>query len=122
MLSNINHTTTYRIVLIIVILYLSISCLKKDTVQFLPYGRSIGSWICLTHKTYTCHRLQCCACRLYIFFFFFLLCTTTQNVHEESWNGSSQLFYSSLQHVVRAHSSGRFLQHVMRAHSSGRVT
>jgi hypothetical protein len=35
--------------------------------QFLPYGRSIGSWICLTHKTYTCHTLQCCACRLYIF-------------------------------------------------------
>jgi hypothetical protein len=26
---------------------------------------SIGSWICLTHKTYTCHTLQCCACRLY---------------------------------------------------------
>jgi hypothetical protein len=43
---------------------------KKDTVQFLPYGRSIGSWICLTHKTYTCHMLQCCTCRLYIYFFF----------------------------------------------------
>jgi hypothetical protein len=40
----------------------------KYTVQFLPYGRSIGSWICLTHKTYTCHTLQCCACPLYIFF------------------------------------------------------
>jgi hypothetical protein len=47
---------------------------------------------------------------------------TTQNVQEESCNGSSQLFYSSLQHVMRAHNSGRSLQHVMRAHSSGRVT
>jgi hypothetical protein len=27
-------------------------------IQFLPYGRSIGSWICLTHKTYTCHTVQ----------------------------------------------------------------
>jgi hypothetical protein len=26
--------------------------------QFLPYGISIGSWICLTHKTYTCHTVQ----------------------------------------------------------------
>jgi hypothetical protein len=26
--------------------------------QFLPYGRSIGSWICLTHKTYTRHTVQ----------------------------------------------------------------
>jgi hypothetical protein len=26
--------------------------------KFLPYGRSIGSWICLTHKTYTCHTVQ----------------------------------------------------------------
>jgi hypothetical protein len=26
--------------------------------QFLPYVRSIGSWICLTHKTYTCHTVQ----------------------------------------------------------------
>jgi hypothetical protein len=26
--------------------------------QYLPYGRSIGSWICLTHKTYTCHTVQ----------------------------------------------------------------
>jgi hypothetical protein len=25
-------------------------CRKK--IQFLPYGRSIGSWTCLTHKTY----------------------------------------------------------------------
>jgi hypothetical protein len=33
--------------------------------QFLPYGRSIGSWICLTYKTYTCHTLQCCVCQLY---------------------------------------------------------
>jgi hypothetical protein len=39
-------------------------CVKK-MLQFLPYGRSIGSWICLTHKTYTCHTLQCCACRSY---------------------------------------------------------
>jgi hypothetical protein len=30
----------------------------KKSLQFLPYGRSIGSWICLTHKTYTCHTLQ----------------------------------------------------------------
>jgi hypothetical protein len=28
------------------------------SLQFLPYGRSIGSWICLTHKTYTCHTVQ----------------------------------------------------------------
>jgi hypothetical protein len=41
---------------------------KGKTVQFLPYGRSIGSWLCLTHKTYTCHTVQCCACRLYFFF------------------------------------------------------
>jgi hypothetical protein len=27
-------------------------------IQFLPYGRSIGSWICLTHKTYTYHTVQ----------------------------------------------------------------
>jgi hypothetical protein len=27
-------------------------------IQFLPYGRSIRSWICLTHKTYTCHTVQ----------------------------------------------------------------
>jgi hypothetical protein len=27
-------------------------------IQFLPYGKSIGSWICLTHKTYTCHTVQ----------------------------------------------------------------
>jgi hypothetical protein len=40
----------------------------KQKLQFLPHGRSIGSWICLTHKTYTCHTLQCCACQLYIFF------------------------------------------------------
>jgi hypothetical protein len=26
--------------------------------QFLPCGRSIGSWICLTHKTYTCQTVQ----------------------------------------------------------------
>jgi hypothetical protein len=30
----------------------------KKKVQFLPYGRSIGSWICLTHKTYTRHTVQ----------------------------------------------------------------
>jgi hypothetical protein len=30
----------------------------KKSLQFLPYGRSIGSWICLTHKTYTCHTVQ----------------------------------------------------------------
>jgi hypothetical protein len=30
----------------------------KKKIQFLPYGRSIGSWICLTHKTYTCHTVQ----------------------------------------------------------------
>jgi hypothetical protein len=38
-----------------------VNCLKnyfKIKLQFLPYGRSIGSWICLTHKTYTCHTLQ----------------------------------------------------------------
>jgi hypothetical protein len=28
------------------------------SLQFLPYGRSIGSWICLTHKTYTCHTVH----------------------------------------------------------------
>jgi hypothetical protein len=27
----------------------------EKSLQFLPYGRSIGSWICLTHKTYTSH-------------------------------------------------------------------
>jgi hypothetical protein len=35
--------------------------LKTDTkqnLQFLPYGRSIGSRICLTHKTYTCHTVH----------------------------------------------------------------
>jgi hypothetical protein len=31
---------------------------RKKSLQFLPYGRSIGSWICLTHKTYTCHTVQ----------------------------------------------------------------
>jgi hypothetical protein len=30
----------------------------EKKLQFLPYGRSIGSWICLTHKTYTCHTVQ----------------------------------------------------------------
>jgi hypothetical protein len=30
----------------------------RKNMQFLPYGRSIGSWICLTHKTYTCHTVQ----------------------------------------------------------------
>jgi hypothetical protein len=30
----------------------------KNWKIFLPYGRSIGSWICLTHKTYTCHTVQ----------------------------------------------------------------
>jgi hypothetical protein len=30
----------------------------KKNLQFLPYGRSTGSWICLTHKTYTCHTVQ----------------------------------------------------------------
>jgi hypothetical protein len=30
----------------------------KKKLQFLPYGRSIGSRICLTHKTYTCHTVQ----------------------------------------------------------------
>jgi hypothetical protein len=32
--------------------------IKVEKLQFLPYGRSIGSWICLTHKTYTCHTVQ----------------------------------------------------------------
>jgi hypothetical protein len=31
---------------------------REKKLQFLPYGRSIGSWICLTHKTYTCHTVQ----------------------------------------------------------------
>jgi hypothetical protein len=31
---------------------------EKKSLQFLPYGRSIGSWICLTQKTYTCHTVQ----------------------------------------------------------------
>jgi hypothetical protein len=30
----------------------------KKRLQFLPYGRSIGSWICPIHKTYTCHTVQ----------------------------------------------------------------
>jgi hypothetical protein len=30
----------------------------EKKIQFLPYGRSIGSWICLTHKTYTCYTVQ----------------------------------------------------------------
>jgi hypothetical protein len=30
----------------------------RKKLHFLPYGRSIGSWICLTHKTYTCHTVQ----------------------------------------------------------------
>jgi hypothetical protein len=34
------------------------NCMEKKSLQFLPYGRSIGSWICLTHKTYTCHTVQ----------------------------------------------------------------
>jgi hypothetical protein len=25
---------------------------QDKKIQFLPYGRSIGSWTCLTHKTY----------------------------------------------------------------------
>jgi hypothetical protein len=33
-----------------------ISPAKK--LQFLPYGRSIESWICLTPKTYTCHTVH----------------------------------------------------------------
>jgi hypothetical protein len=54
-----------------VILFISItSCLlftnshkitsspNTKSLQFQPYGRSIGSWICLTHKTYTCHTVQ----------------------------------------------------------------
>jgi hypothetical protein len=92
---------------------------QKDTVQFLPYGRSIGSWMSYTQDVYMSHVTMLCVS---VIFFFFMeqLCTTTQNVHEESCNGSSQLFYRSLQHVMRAHSSGRSLQHVMRAHSSGR--
>jgi hypothetical protein len=32
--------------------------LSIKMLQFLPYGRSIGSWICLTHKTCTCHTVQ----------------------------------------------------------------
>jgi hypothetical protein len=32
--------------------------LTTKSLQFLPYGRSIGSWICLTHKTYTRHTVQ----------------------------------------------------------------
>jgi hypothetical protein len=38
------------------------STLHKNTVQFLPYGRSIGSWICLTHKTdvYMSHVTMLC--------------------------------------------------------------
>jgi hypothetical protein len=31
---------------------------KEKKIKFLPYGRSIGKWICLTHKTYTCHTVQ----------------------------------------------------------------
>jgi hypothetical protein len=31
---------------------------KNQKRQFLPYGRSIGSWTCLTRKTYTCHTVQ----------------------------------------------------------------
>jgi hypothetical protein len=31
---------------------------KVKKLQFLPCGRSIGLWICLTHKTYTCHTVQ----------------------------------------------------------------
>jgi hypothetical protein len=31
---------------------------RKKKIQFLSYGRSIGSWICLTHKTYICHTVQ----------------------------------------------------------------
>jgi hypothetical protein len=31
---------------------------KTKMLQFLPYGRNIGSWICLTHKTYTCYTVQ----------------------------------------------------------------
>jgi hypothetical protein len=31
---------------------------EGKSLQFLPYGRSIGSWICLTHKTNTCHTVQ----------------------------------------------------------------
>jgi hypothetical protein len=31
---------------------------RVKKIQFLPYGTSIRSWICLTHKTYTCHTVQ----------------------------------------------------------------
>jgi hypothetical protein len=36
----------------------SICELDGKKLLFLPYGRSIGTWICLTHKTYTCHTVQ----------------------------------------------------------------
>jgi hypothetical protein len=35
-----------------------IVALSNKILQFLLYGRSIGSWICLTHKTYTCHTIH----------------------------------------------------------------
>jgi hypothetical protein len=31
---------------------------RKKKRKFLSYGRSIGSWIGPTHKTYTCHTVQ----------------------------------------------------------------
>jgi hypothetical protein len=31
---------------------------KEEKLQFLPYGRSIGPWTCLTHKMYACHTVQ----------------------------------------------------------------
>jgi hypothetical protein len=37
------------------------TCRKKQSERnkrYSCYGRSIGSWICLTHKTYTCHTVQ----------------------------------------------------------------
>jgi hypothetical protein len=34
------------------------SNIKIKSLHFVPYGRSIGSWICFTHKTYTYHTVQ----------------------------------------------------------------
>jgi hypothetical protein len=38
--------------------YLPFLAKKFQAKIFLPYGRSIRSWLCLTHKTYTCHTVQ----------------------------------------------------------------
>jgi hypothetical protein len=50
------HTATERSACTHTYGFISYGVPKK--IQFLPYSRSIGSWICLKHKMYTCHTVQ----------------------------------------------------------------